>query len=51
MEREARGLLCVLVDNELVWSRRLHALPERRISLPRRLPIAQAAAVRVEFRE
>jgi thioredoxin reductase len=34
MAREARGRLRLVIDGETTWSRRLHALPERRIHLP-----------------
>lgn len=32
--RELRGRLALLADNRALWSRRVHALPERRLSVP-----------------
>jgi thioredoxin reductase len=49
--REARGRLRVLVDGREVVSRRMHVLPERRISLPRDLSLDGAEAIHVEFNE
>ncbi len=34
VEREVRGRLTVRFDDEAVWSRHIHALPERRVRVP-----------------
>jgi hypothetical protein len=39
------------VDGREVVSRRMHVLPERRISLPRDLSLDGAEAIHVEFNE
>lgn len=44
VEREVRGRLTVRVDDEAVWSRHVHVLPERRVRLPaRQLPLTRGA--------
>jgi NADPH-dependent 2,4-dienoyl-CoA reductase/sulfur reductase-like enzyme len=52
VERAARGRLRLMADGREVWSRRMHLLPERRISLPiDRLPRDGVERVSVEFVE
>ena len=50
--RAVRGRLRLMADGREVWSRRMHLLPERRISLPAdRLPREGVTSIRVEFEE
>ena len=50
MEREARGRLRLVADGETLWSRRLHALPERPIRLPE-IPVDNLRTLAVAFDE
>ena len=50
VSREVRGRLRLLVNGREAWSRRIHALPERRLRLPGRLVNpARLESVRVEI--
>ena len=50
--RAVRGRLRLLVDGRDVWSRRIHALPERRIVIPAdRLPNSGFSTVHVDLQE
>lgn len=52
VERETRGRLRLLANGREVWSRRVHALPERRISLPAdRVPLEGLETLSVELVE
>lgn len=49
--REAKGRLSLVADGRELWSRRVHLLPERRISLPASLfAPADAGEILVDFR-
>jgi thioredoxin reductase len=49
VSREVRGRLRVTADGREVWSRHVHALPERRISLPRRIGTLAVETLHVEI--
>lgn len=49
VHEEVRGRLRVSADGFEVWSRDVHALPERRISLPRRIGNMTAETLHVEI--